>query len=231
MVKRTQSLLCGLMVLIITSLLLAGCSSLAGTPAPVPGSAAPVAAPRPEASPGPSGAPDEGIKVHGRWTIEVRNPDGSLAERREFDNALSDFGAETLAILLARRASVGGWQIRLNASARENNAFLDGTTPSGALLTESSYTGLGSTRPTVFKTVTLTASTGPARVQLSGTATAQRDGNIGIVDTWVGRLPATDPPSSSYEGANYGFTSTTLTSPVRLTSGQQVVVTVVISFS
>src|SRR5262245_57695497 len=26
-----------------------------------------------------SGGPQEGIKVHGHWVIEVRNPDGSLA--------------------------------------------------------------------------------------------------------------------------------------------------------
>ena len=30
----------------------------------------------------------EGIKVHGHWTIEVRNPDGSLARHVEFENSL-----------------------------------------------------------------------------------------------------------------------------------------------
>src|SRR5437660_9651652 len=30
----------------------------------------------------------EGIKVHGHWTIEVRGPDGRLVERRQFENAL-----------------------------------------------------------------------------------------------------------------------------------------------
>src|ERR1035438_8313432 len=30
----------------------------------------------------------EGIKVHGHWVIEIRNPDGSLASRHEFENAL-----------------------------------------------------------------------------------------------------------------------------------------------
>jgi len=34
------------------------------------------------------GATTEGIKVHGRWTIEVREPDGTVVERREFENAL-----------------------------------------------------------------------------------------------------------------------------------------------
>jgi hypothetical protein len=30
----------------------------------------------------------EGIKVHGHWVIEIRNPDGSLASRHELENAL-----------------------------------------------------------------------------------------------------------------------------------------------
>ncbi len=30
----------------------------------------------------PAGAATEGIQVHGDWTIEVRDPDGTLADRR-----------------------------------------------------------------------------------------------------------------------------------------------------
>jgi hypothetical protein len=37
----------------------------------------------------PQGGPQEGIKVHGHWVIEVRNPDGTLSTRREFENGLS----------------------------------------------------------------------------------------------------------------------------------------------
>ena len=33
-----------------------------------------------------SGSGSEGIKVHGDWTVEVTNPDGSLETRREFSN-------------------------------------------------------------------------------------------------------------------------------------------------
>jgi len=36
----------------------------------------------------PSGGSHEGITVHGHWTIEVRNPDGSLVRRVEFENSL-----------------------------------------------------------------------------------------------------------------------------------------------
>ena len=37
-------------------------------------------------------AQSEGIKVHGRWVIEVRNPDGSVAQHREFNNSLHSGG-------------------------------------------------------------------------------------------------------------------------------------------
>ena len=47
--------------------------------------------------PGPSAdSPMGSIGVHGHWEIEVRNPYGSLAARREFGNALFDTGASLL---------------------------------------------------------------------------------------------------------------------------------------
>jgi len=59
-------------------------------------------------------AQNEGIKVHGDWVIEVRNPDGTLASRAEFQNALEWPGGVALARLLARDPVVPGrWQIRL----------------------------------------------------------------------------------------------------------------------
>ena len=45
-------------------------------------------------------ATSEGIQVHGHWTIEVLNPDGSVAEHREFENALTGPGGRDLAGLL-----------------------------------------------------------------------------------------------------------------------------------
>jgi hypothetical protein len=38
-------------------------------------------------------AQSEGIKVHRRWTIDVRQPDGKLVSHHEFDNALTEDGA------------------------------------------------------------------------------------------------------------------------------------------
>src|SRR6266508_5833565 len=58
----------------------------------------------------------EGIQVHGDWVIEVRNTDGSLAERREFENALTSQGQILLAGSLAREFHPGVWGIGLRSN-------------------------------------------------------------------------------------------------------------------
>jgi len=54
----------------------------------------------------------EGIKVHGHWVLEVKGKDGKTVERREFNNSLVGFGANTsgdqvLAALLTGTATAG----------------------------------------------------------------------------------------------------------------------------
>jgi hypothetical protein len=56
----------------------------------------------------------EGIAVHGHWTIEVKNPDGAVTARREFDNAIQPSGMSYLASLLAGQNGAGGLSIMLN---------------------------------------------------------------------------------------------------------------------
>jgi hypothetical protein len=38
----------------------------------------------------------EGIKVHGHWVMEVKNPDGTVAERREFNNSLVTLDGDSI---------------------------------------------------------------------------------------------------------------------------------------
>jgi hypothetical protein len=82
---------------------------------PQPNQPAPSAAPaRPSASTAQTipGKPNsEGIKVHGHWIIEVRNPDGKLVERREFENALAQSGSSGLVGLLSGYFAAGDWSI------------------------------------------------------------------------------------------------------------------------
>ncbi|MGA7340779.1 MAG: hypothetical protein WBE72_14845 [Terracidiphilus sp.] len=61
----------------------------------------------------------EGIKVHGHWTIEVKNPDGKLVTHREFENKLvtgSNAGNLFLSTVLGRTVVTGPWLIALGNS-------------------------------------------------------------------------------------------------------------------
>jgi hypothetical protein len=65
-----------------------------------------------EESPKPNSAGHQGVKVHGHWVLQVKNPDGSLGDRREFENSLTTVGAfssgdQVLGLLLSGNASVG----------------------------------------------------------------------------------------------------------------------------
>ncbi|MGB8097422.1 MAG: hypothetical protein WCF17_09715 [Terracidiphilus sp.] len=61
----------------------------------------------------PAGGLHQGIKVHGHWVIEVRNPDGKLAARREFENSLTSVGPHAISEILSGWAVAGGWYITL----------------------------------------------------------------------------------------------------------------------
>ena len=43
---------------------------------------------------------DEGIKVHGHWTIDIKNPDGTLAQHNEFENSFQPGGSIVLIQLI-----------------------------------------------------------------------------------------------------------------------------------
>jgi hypothetical protein len=57
---------------------------------------------------------NDGIKIHGHWVLEVKNPDGKLVDRREFENSLVTYAAgafptgdQILAALLSGNATAG----------------------------------------------------------------------------------------------------------------------------
>jgi hypothetical protein len=71
----------------------------------------------------PAGGPREGVKIHGHWTIDVRNPDGTLDKHLDFENGLctaanlqgSTGGDALLTGLLFGMYIPGPWQIVLNS--------------------------------------------------------------------------------------------------------------------
>jgi hypothetical protein len=64
--------------------------------------------------------PSEGIQVHGDWTIEIYNADGTLDERFEFSNSLTQYGSYAIS-----NALVGGTaSFSKDAAGRPEFAFI-----------------------------------------------------------------------------------------------------------
>ena len=77
----------------------------------------------------------EGIQVHGDWTIEVSDPDGTLVEKREFKNKF--YGAETIEKILTREKRASLWMIVM----RQQIWTLPDGTPANYKITEPTWTG------------------------------------------------------------------------------------------
>jgi hypothetical protein len=153
----------------------------------------------------PGRGQSEGIKVHGGWTIEIRNPDGSLASRHEFENALYG-GQQLLAGLLGNVYSDVTWGIWMWGTAGGNcNPCVVGVTPN----------------------VPVDAYGQPAgTLELSGSTTVPGPGDTGLFSLetlWGGKLRATNAQTSgSFSGRGVG---------ISVREGQIVQIKVVFSFS
>jgi hypothetical protein len=163
------------------------------------------------------------VTVHGQWTILVRNKQHKIVARRHFENALVTTGAGTIAQLLTGNVVAGSWGVNVTFGA-----IIDqyNVSPDGAPF----YKNLVVTAPT----------SGPDanKVVLTGTATPSADTTITNVDTYVGTCPL---PSNGAHCTNVpaspGFTHKALDgvggdpAAVPVAAGQQVAVTVKLSFS
>lgn len=178
-----------------------------------------------------TGAPQEGIKVHGYWTIDILNSDGTLARHVEFENGLQGGGTH-LAALLTRNAAMGYWSVDLHDSNPTTSPCQGGTAldPSSCFILESAGTDLAGTN--VFKTLTV-SSTGlnNSQIVLQGTATATSNGQVGAVHTNFGLCPSSAVPGGcgrTYLGISFSGTGLT---PIPVVPGQIIQLKVVISFS
>jgi len=85
---------------------------------PAPAASAPVASVATGAvaeAPARDGVMRGGVGVRGHWTFEVRNPDGTLDRREEFENALKNDG-DQLARGLTTHRHLAAWEVRLDVS-------------------------------------------------------------------------------------------------------------------
>jgi len=142
-----------------------------------------------------------GIKVHGHWTIEVRNPDGTLVTHREFENSLGSDGGIVLAKCLVKNCFITQWQIAIDGSG--------GCTPTCVI------NAVATIIPHGLPNTGLLVLSGN---QSFSAATLQRVSTVA-----VGAL-------DGVPGTSFQVTSTAI-SPISVVNAQIVQATVVISFS
>jgi len=65
----------------------------------------------------------DGITVHGHWIIEVRNPDGTRVSRTEFENSITNQGADILTGLLSGEYVAGGFVVDLSSASNSGLCF------------------------------------------------------------------------------------------------------------
>ena len=164
----------------------------------------------------------ESIKVHGKWTLEVRNPDGTLVLTRVFHNSLDTFsGKNLLSSVLAGNITVMGWRIAIESFTAGQELCILNASPRDCSISAAADPRSGDQN--FFPTLTVTGDsghTGTGKLVLTGSITAQATGVIDRVTTRI-RYGA---------GAEaYSFTKKSIT-PESVSAGQTVGVTVEISF-
>lgn len=183
----------------------------------------------------PSKGQHEGIKVHGHWTIEVRNPDGKLVTHREFENSLTlglQEGSSLLTGLLGRAQVTGSWEIILAT----NGGSMHIDEPNTTLSSVCNFAACGPNLSVVAGTAV-----SPGVLTFTGFVSVPAgQTSISIVETNNLACNPTVLPSACLttpiEGINNGtstdflFTQANLSPAITITPGQVVQVTVNISF-
>ena len=229
----------------LAMLLLGGSGGAIAQEKPAPKAQAPVAATKPaepEAAKPPAaksenslGGPHEGIKVHGNWKIVVRNADGSVASRNEFENKLVIGGGDLfLATILARTATVGNWYVFLRDAVSPGGTppCNLGSTHADCAIQEPNAVAIFAAESFVNLTVQRAGAT-QNTIVLSGSAKSTNGGRISLVNTALSSCPPTVAPSACGAVAPGPFTLTeqSFATPITVQAGQTIDVTVVLSFS
>lgn len=196
----------------------------------------------------PASAQGEGVKVHGQWTIDVRNEDGTIVSHDEFHNDLVvtvAAGPSALAGLLSRRRVAGNWWMYVS-----NADFTAG--PCRLSVVDLSYpcaitealpvnAPSPSDPPYVVRTLTLNVPMAPAfdlatgTIELEGvvrSVTASRIERVATgLETCSAAMLTAQCVASSSSAVQQEFTARTLPVPVVVGAGQIVQIKVIFSFS
>ena len=175
--------------------------------------------------------PQEGIAVHGEWTIAVYNPDGSLAARHQFANAL--VGEDGLFDILSGNRRVGLWEVELAGPNTSQGPCTEispqtGTTGS-CYLRSAGFLNIPSNDNMSFDLAVAAHGNPTSGFMLSGTHTATKTGQITNVSTAIWGC-STISGGSCDNFLKHNFTATSL-SPISVVTDQLIRVEVVISFT
>jgi hypothetical protein len=193
------------------------------------------------------GSVNQGFKVHGRWIIDIKKPDGTLAQHHEFENALQAGGAAYLIGLMAGYAVNSDAEIFVQANGGASPCT---ATYPGCAIVRSLTSNPGSTTcANYFCAATLTTTThqdysilANNSIVYSGSVVAQQAGTIGAVSTYTSTCPTAPiqttlatvtPAACTAQTGSYGINSLTgaTVSTISVAAGQIIQVTVTISFS
>ena len=195
-------------------------------------------------------APDrDGIHVVGAWTLTVLDPDGSVVERREFHNDLTERGADLLARLLSQGQTAGEPTVGLlssdpsnpsTAPCRPSSFIFDGLGAyDGCYITTDGARAAGIVPGFTSRNLivaTIGAGDGVdlvTGVRLAGSATVESTSEIGVVRTFFGSCAPDSTPGDCVEmlPLRDAFTERDLgTEALAVQAGQTVNVQVDISF-
>jgi hypothetical protein len=186
-----------------------------------------------------SGGKNEGIQVHGHWVLEIKNPDGSLASRHEFENSLAtvtNTGPVLLSFLLTGQYAAGPWAVYLQFNDVAGTSLVVAESPAVCTLLQNQNPAGGPCSST------LGVSSGAVPLVLQGTTQgAPFAGSLIQVGSLMypcsGALSPVSCESAAIPAMTNGapttgllFTTAAL-SGITIRAGQAVTVTVTISFS
>jgi hypothetical protein len=200
-----------------------------------------------------TGGMNQGIKMHGHWVIDIKNADGTLAHHHEFENSIQYDGQNYLIGLMSGYGAAGAWEIYFSSpgAVASTSPCNTGTYPYCAIVYSTTTMpgafvcgGLYTCAPGL--TITPTFGVGPT-LKLAGSIIATQAGSIGFVGTGMAACGgaagpsgyptaiSTVTPAACYASTTSSFggtaTSTTLTSPIPVASGQIIQLTVTLSLS
>jgi hypothetical protein len=127
--------------------------------------------------PSPAKGTGEDIKVHGHWVIEIRNADGSLAARHEFENSLHPtYGVMIMAAVLGGVLPPLAWEIGVADVSGASPCVIQSEGQTFVTDCTSVSPGSGSQSSDQFPTLAVTIPTDTrgvptGRIQLAGSIT------------------------------------------------------------